>query len=100
MTLIPFLKTFTATRASPARRIQNVLHEAIKERPPSDTQTLNTLLQSCQSCCRIVLAFQSKPAAKAGAGAGPAGDQRNARTAPAWGTSSHGLGELLGTQQE
>lgn len=30
MTLIPFLKTFTATLASPAQRIQSVLHEAIK----------------------------------------------------------------------
>lgn len=30
LTLIPFLKTFTATLASPAQRIQSVLHEAIK----------------------------------------------------------------------
>lgn len=88
MTLIPFLKTLSATLASPAQGIQRVLHEAIKQRPRSDTQMLNTLLQSCQSCCRIFWALQSKPLAKAGAGAGPADGQRNSRAAPAWGTSS------------
>lgn len=30
MTLIPFLKKFTATLASPAQRTHSVLHEAIK----------------------------------------------------------------------
>lgn len=48
-------------------------------------QTLNTLLQICQSYCRIFSALQSEPLAKVGAEAGPADGQSNARIAPAQG---------------
>lgn len=70
---------------------------------------LDTLLQSCQSCCRIVLALQSKPLAKAGAGAGqlmaremPGLPQHGAPAPMGWGelSGSSSPGEGTWAQQE